>query len=43
VGRAKKLSLKRLITAKRLDVVFIQETMGVCEVIVAKLIKLFPG
>jgi exonuclease III len=40
---AKKSSLKRLVVVIDLDVIFLQETMGVSELVVASLESLFPG
>jgi len=42
-GRRKKLSLKRFINLDQPDVVFIQETMGLCEPIIVELKILLSG
>jgi len=40
---AKKSSLKRLVVVVASDVIFLQETLGVSELVVASLESLFPG
>jgi exonuclease III len=43
VSPTKKSSLKRLVVVIALDVIFLQETMGVSELVVAFLESLLPG
>jgi len=41
--RAKKLSLKRFVDMDRSNVVFLQEMMGNCDVLINEWVKLFSG